>query len=151
METFKGELERIRIGPIYQELLKCYNDLNNPQSDRQRGGGATTLTPEEYHNCHSWHILFCSRELEEEQLYGSSSSSSKSRDTWLGVDRSEEAYFSSAQDDEDDDEGEGEGENLTIRDVDNDYTLDGIPNGPDKMATTWRPEDDLDCSKRMKY
>jgi hypothetical protein len=81
-------------------------------------------------------------------------SESKPRDTWLGVDRNEEAYFAT-EDDEDE-------EALTVPSEEemngNHVNLVSEPDlaavemdMPHKMATTWLAEDELDRTKRMKY
>ncbi|PJF19200.1 hypothetical protein PSACC_00981 [Paramicrosporidium saccamoebae] len=85
------------------------------------------------------------------------SDDSKPRDTWLGVDRNEEAYFAT----EDDDEEEAE-EALTVPSEEgmNGNHVSLVSESdlvavememPHKMATTWLAEDELDRTKRMKY
>jgi hypothetical protein len=130
VEGYKVDLERIKSAPVYDELLKVCEELNDPLSE----------TP-----------------IEKE--------TPRQRDTWLGVDRNEDAYFSTA--DEEDEavevEMKVENEDPTSPMAIEEPTAAAVAavamaaatavdevDIPHRMAATWRDDDD-DRNKRMKY
>lgn len=143
METFRRDLEAIKFAPIFKELEAVYNELLALNSE------GSTVTSDE------------TALRDDDQKY---------RDTWLGVDKSEEAYFSGATDDDDveeDYEHQDEAHHLDDHEK-TDYMLPKMGDSPVKsegeelpfatldepdmahrMAATW--QEDLDRNKRLKY
>lgn len=131
VETCRGELEQIQMAPIATDLRATLEELTNPRSSG--GGMSSDLSTEHQTNA--------------------------SRDPWSMVDRTEEAYFSSIDDDsEEGDGGEGAihgkgGDEDTGKPSD---LVDMMPipradEVPEQVVTTWLPENDLERNKRMKY
>ena len=88
VETYKAELDAIRFAPILSTFQACHRELCAPQSSSSiMGSEASEL-------------------LSEGPLGGGQRA--RPRDTWLGVDRDEEVYFSSGYDDGEEVEGEEE-------------------------------------------
>lgn len=128
VETCRGELEQVRLASVAADLRAVHEELANPKSS-SGGVGSDQST---------------------EQQTGAT------RDPWSMVDRTEEAYFSSI-----DDEGDGEGTTARGRGGDEDterpsglVDMMSVPKAdevPEQIVTAWLPEDDLERSKRMKY
>jgi hypothetical protein len=77
----------------------------------------------------------------------------------LGIDRNEEAYFSSAQEDDEEEDLDRDSGPANVPTTDAlatdvlaaDVLAADEMDIPHKMATTWLSEEDLDRTKRMKY
>lgn len=117
VEGYRLDLQKITMAPIYEELLDCYNEINGAVGMEDSSSTDNVME----------------------------GSSQVQRGNWSSMDKSEEAYFSSATEEDDDEElesikeTEADGEDAPLMDEDT-----------NTEPTTTTTTEELEQSKRMK-